>query len=281
MAQPENLESVLSVLSTTRDLFDFVPSKKKLLGTVHIPMADIGNYHVKEKDEIVLVECSDDKEHGQIPVPKKTFHIKSILADPECNLEVIKDGQFQYINNPFVAVEYVNYNAMVDWENVFSSTGEFLGTIRGGQFYDKFGELVGTTQAQLMKNEKAKAGSVFTSPIPYKIADGFILVNKSHIGSQMRLQWEYVVDDENGFPLIDERTKTAIAFYMHYLVQMNKYFNQVVPKQVMDAAYQLYSEKASAARSSYRINENMQAKILNIMKSFQEHSYDIEIDESI
>ncbi len=280
MHQPEKLYPILSVMSLCRDLFDLQVAKKKLLETCHIPLSEIGNYNVKVEDQVFVVKESDEKDFGEIELECKTFFIQKVLADPNYVSPVmLQQSEIQYLNNPVRFVEYVTENSMVDWENIFDSSGKFVGTVRAGKFYDNTGQEVGNLEAQKLKEEKEKCGLIFTLPIPYQIKNCKIQLNKKFVGHKVRMKWEYLIDDENGLPLVDENTRTAIAFYMNYLRQMTLYFQGQAPKQVMDKAEELYQQKATFARTSASLNENMRAQITNMLMNFNNQMYNADLDD--
>lgn len=85
--------------------------------------------------------------------------------------------------------------------------------------------------------------------------------------SEVQIRFETLIEDERGYPLIDEPTKTALAYYMNYTRQLAKYFNQEVRQDVANEAEQLYNRKVAQARSSLVMNENLKRKILNVLYS--------------
>lgn len=265
--QVRNLEKIQSVIGVAYQLFEVVVEPKKLLELCYIPMGDIGNFHVGNKT--VLLPIEQHEGYGRVKLDCKTFTINSVMGDKESSspVDAITYGY------PYPIVEYVTYNSMVDWENVFDAANRFIGTVRNGQFYDRNGELAGHVEAEHIKKCWSECGDRYKVPLSYRVDGCFLIFDSCHVGQVAQIKYDYLIDDEQGYPLIDENTKTAIAFYMNYTRQMRRYFQGEVPRQVMDTAEQMYSQKAAIARSRVVVNENLKAQILNIVHSYGQQGY--------
>lgn len=266
-SQPKEFEPIESVMTVASMLFGLNVKKENLLELCYIPMGEIACFHIDQCKKRFIVR------DGCIDLNCKTFYIHSVMVASDCNISPeISIDQYNYINNPLPLTEYVSYNDMANWTNLFDKFGNYVGKTQDGKYYDKYNQLVGPAMIDEYREIHASSGGLYNVPINYRI-EGKCLKFENKEGVEVQVTYECLIDDERGYPLIDEKTKTAIAYYMNMAKQIKKYFNGEIPEAIMRSAQNMYTEKVAQARSQVKLNENMKEKILKILTSYDRSSY--------
>ncbi len=261
--QRVSLYPIQSVIPFVKEEFDLMVSESSLLELSIVPIRDIGNYYTRS-----FVQCGKIPEGGKIPIPAKTFHIESVLAREYQGTQANPD---RYLNNPYPIIEYVNYNALVDYENITDEFGQIIGHIKGGKYYDKFWQpLADTKRITHIEQCHQTHGRLYRFPIAYQV-EGEYLVFTPPYQKEIEIKATLAQTDPSGWPLIDEPSKIAIAYYMQLVNTRIRYYNQQVSKDMYLTARDEYQERKRAARNADLImNENLAQKILQILSSFNQ-----------
>lgn len=296
--QIQHLEPIESAIGVTDDLFGFVPDRAKLISLCYIPLREIGNFYTRQ--QVVTTHTCE----GEVKLPCKTFEISSVMASCDTGLYEMNGSYSEgnFLNNPHPVTEYVSKNPRVPWENIFDMQGNYIGYVENGLYYGRDRIPAGTAKTVDMRVQHASRGGLFSIPADYRVEGSclkfwpanvdsqghyaengrFPVAGPGHSGTvqcasrpEIEVQVRYVtlIEDERGYPLVDEPTKTALAYYMNYTRQLARYFNQEVRQEVSSEAEQLYNRKVAQARSNLVVSENLKRKILNTLYSHNREGY--------
>lgn len=86
-----------------------------------------------------------------------------------------------------------------------------------------------------------------------------------------------LVDEEDGYPVTDDKTLTALAYYMNYVDVQKMFFQKLADGNMFNMALQLKDKHMAKARSGHGFTDNELDKIMNVMTSFNRKRYNYNI----
>mgnify|MGYP003479308676 CR=1 FL=1 len=223
-----------SVIPQYRLLFGKSTSLDEVIDVTDLALKAIGN---KAQETYILRTTIKDY---KIPFPCDMYLVKSITrSEPFNNNTLINHSQY----------------ALVD--TFEGNTYPFVDIV------DENGEVTGQTRL-IYSNELPK--SFVDKPVGNYIDfnnNGRDLITFNETGVEIDIIYKAPLVDPNNLPYVDEKTVTAICYYINYLDIQRKYFSKVADQNMYQMALQLKDKYIGQARVGDVFTENQTNRIFN------------------
>lgn len=224
------------------ELEHVVPQYKLLFGKSTtldevIDVTDLALKAIGNKAQELYILRTTVKDY-KVPFTCDMYMIKSITKSTPFN-------NFSLIQDKYYVVNTINGNT-IPVVNVLSSTGEYLGQV---------GALA------VVPPDKNVVGNPVGEYVDYNLQPDRIVFNEDAI--EVDIIYRAPLVDPNNLPMVDEKTVTAICYYINYLDTQRKYFSKIADQNMYQLALQLKDKYVGLARVGDVFSDNDLDKLLN------------------
>lgn len=227
------------------ELEHVIPQYKLLFGKSTtldevIDVADVALKAIGNKEPDLFVVRTMIK-NNIVPFPCNMYMIKSVTkAKPYTNTTLVQ-GENYYLVNTFDG----NTLPLI---NIVSPDGEIL------------------AQSSILVTNTLLNTKVVGKPVGEYIDynnNGTDRLTFNESGFEVDIVYRAPLVDPNNLPMVDEKTVTAICYYINYLDVQRKYFSKIADQNMYQLALQLKDKYVGLARVGDVFSDNDIDKILN------------------